>query len=172
MARATKVSQRVTNVAGLAAATFLGLAIALSISTLFLVAHQINASPLPMPLAIAFVVRLFGKGAFSPHVLLPLGLAFHMLYLTTATVTSVRTFHRRLGAASAFITAFVLWLGAGAVFLPVVGWGAFGLGLGVGAAVFVAGVHALYGLFLWAGAWAVFRVGPEGGVAVPRAVLR
>lgn len=139
-----------------AAATFLGIVVALSLSTLLLVAQQVHASPLPMPLAVAFVVRLVGKGAIAPTVLLPVGLALHVAYVTAATVAWVVVFRRRLGPLSAFAAAVVLWLLAGLVFLPFVGWGLFGLGLGASAALFAAGVHLVFWVLLWAAGWVGF----------------
>jgi hypothetical protein len=41
--------------------------------------------------------------------------------------------------------------------VPYVGWGLFGFGLGVGAAVNLLATHLLYGAFLWAGLWVAFR---------------
>lgn len=140
-----------------AAATYLGIVVALSLSTLFLVAQQVHASPLPMPLAVTFVVHLVGKGVLTPRVLLPVGLAFHVAYVAAATVAWVLVFRPRLGAVSAFTTAVVLWLVAALVFLPFVGWGLFGVGLSARAALFVAGVHLVFGLLLWAAGWVGFR---------------
>lgn len=147
----------------LLAAAVLGVGISLSLSALMLVTTVEHVSKLPMPLAVAFAVHLFGKGTLGMRGLLPVGLLLHVGDVSTATVASVAVFGRRLGAVAAFGTALVLWFVAGVTVLPYVGWGLFGAGLGVGAALNVLVVHLLFGTFLWAGSWSTSR-----GAAVSR----
>ncbi|SDX59928.1 hypothetical protein SAMN05661080_00520 [Modestobacter sp. DSM 44400] len=150
----------------LVAAAVMGAGISLSLSALLVVATVEQVSRLPMPLAVAFAAHLFGKATLGMKLLLPVGLLLHVGYVSTATLVAVAALGRRRDAVrlrvltafgTAFGTALALWVLAGLSVLPYVGWGPFALGLGAGAAVEVLAVHLLYGAFLWAGLWLVFR---------------
>lgn len=153
----------------LVAAELVGVGIALSLSALLVVATVEQVSRLPMPLAVAFAAHLFGKSTLGMKLLLPVGLLLHVGYVSTATLIAVAALGRRRNArigvrtavCTAFGTALGLWVLAGLSVLPYVGWGPFALGLGAGAAVEVLVVHLLYGAFLWAGLWLVFRRSTE-----------
>ena len=145
------------SVSDLTAAFILGIATALSLSTLMLVAQTERVSGVPMPLGVAFAARLFGASTLGPRGALPVGLLLHTGYVAAATVVAVALFRRRLGAAMAFGTALVLWLVAGLTVVPYVGWGSFGAGVGGHAVLGLLAVHAVYGLFLWVGLWALFH---------------
>jgi hypothetical protein len=142
--------------ADLAAAAVLGAGIALSLSALMLVAKLENVSGPPDPLAVAFAARLFGKAALG-MALLPVGLLLHAGYVTTATVAATAVLRRPLHPAAALAVAMGLWVVAGVIIAPYIGWGLFGAGLGAAAVLNILAVHVLYGAFLWAGSWAAFR---------------
>ena len=142
--------------ADLAAAAVLGAGIALSLSALMLVAKLENVSGPPDPLAVAFAARLFGKATLG-MALLPVGLLLHAGYVTTATVAAAAVLRRPLHPAAALAVATGLWVLAGVIIAPYVGWGLFGAGLGAAAVLNILAVHVLYGAFLWAGSWVAFR---------------
>jgi hypothetical protein len=146
-----------TSVPDLVAAGVVGVGISLSLSALMLVAKMMHIGALPAPLGVAFAAHLFGSATLAKSTLLPLGLLLHVGYVSTATVIAAVVFRRRLGAVAAFGTALGLWVLAGVSIVPYVGWGLFGFGLGVGAAVNLLATHLLYGAFLWAGLWVAFR---------------
>ncbi|MDQ6754522.1 MAG: hypothetical protein M3017_14265 [Actinomycetota bacterium] len=141
----------------LGAAAILGLAIAMSVTAVMLVAEMEHVGALPMPLGVVFAAHLIGAATLGKQLLLPVGLLLHVGYLVTVTVIAAVVFRRRLGAAAAFGTAAVLWALAGVSVVPYVGWGLFGFGLGVGAALNLFIIHVLFGVFLWAGFWVAFR---------------
>jgi hypothetical protein len=145
----------------LAAAAVLGAGIALSLSTLMLVAKLENVSGPPDPLAVAFAARLFGKATLGTA-LLPVGLLLHAGYVTTATVAAVAVLRRPLRPAAALSVALGLWVLAGVIIVPYVGWGLFGAGLGAAAVLNILAVHILYGAFLSAGSWLAFRGSAAG----------
>ncbi len=149
------------------AAAVLGVGIALALSALLLLTKIEGVSRLPMPLGAAFAAHLFGQATLGMKGLLAVGVGLHVGYVATATVLAVVVLGRRLGAVAAFGTALVLWVVAGLTVLPFVGWGLFGFGLGTPAALNVLVVHAVYGAFLWAGAWVASRSPTAGPSQVP-----
>ena len=80
---------------------------------------------------------------------LPVGLLFHVAYVTFWSVAFVVLFRNSLSFAKALLLALVLWTGVLVVFFPVVGWGF--LGLGIGPKLIVASLvpHLLFAAFLW-----------------------
>jgi hypothetical protein len=122
-----------------------------------LVSQVAKLSPLPAPLGVAFATVVFGKGTLGARALPWVGLALHVGYVGGATVAYVVAFRSLLGARSAFLAAGALWILAGLVFAPVVGWGFFAVGLGVGAVLNVLAVHVAFAIALWSGSWLAFR---------------
>lgn len=144
-----------------------GAGLALSLAALKLAAHVTHLSPLPAPLGVAFAKTVFPKGSLGPHGLVWAGLGLHVAYVGGATVAYVAVLRARIGAVTALGWAVGLWVFAGLVFAPLVGWGFFAAGLGAGAAVNLLAIHLLYGVFLWAGARVAFR-GAPGPASAPR----
>jgi hypothetical protein len=134
----------------------LGIAIALSLSTLMLVAQTEKISGLPTPLGVAFTAHLFGKATLGARGLLPVGLLLHVGYVATATALATVVFRRR-GLLAASATALTLWLLAGLTITPYVGWGPFAVGLGGRAFLGVLAVHLLYALFVWVAFWLAYQ---------------
>lgn len=108
-------------------------------------------SPVPMPLGLAFADTLLHK-----HLPLPIGLAFHLAYVAFWGTVFVLFAHPRLTVGRIAVLSLALYLFALLVFVPVVGWGVFGVGVGPRVAGGLAITHALFGLFLWLSCRLVF----------------
>ena len=130
----------------------IGIANGLLLSAVMVPALKLGISPLPKPLGLAFADTLFGRS-----LPLPVGLAFHLAYVTFWSMAFVAVLRDKLTLRNALILAFVLWIGVLVVFFPVVGWGF--LGLGVSPRLIVASFvpHLLFGLFLYGLCRAAFR---------------
>jgi hypothetical protein len=129
-----------------------GLVNGLLLSAVMVPAFRLGISPFPKPVGLAFAETLLG-GPLPLHV----GLLFHLAYVTFWSMAFVALSRQRLTLRNSLLLALVLWIGALVVFFPVIGWGFFGLtvGLKLIAASFVP--HLLFGLFLWALCRATFR---------------
>lgn len=130
-------------------AVVLGIATGLSVAAVMLVAQMTGVSHLPGPMAVVFAHKLFGA-YLTDRGLMPIGLLLHTGWVTAGVIGYVWLFRRRLTLAAALAAGAVLWLAAGLVFTPFIGWGLFAAGLGWQAAVAVAGTHLLFALFAWA----------------------
>ena len=128
----------------LAKAIGVGVAAAVLLSAVMVPAFKLGVSPLPKPLGLAFAETLLGR-----TLPLPVGLLFHVVYVTFWAVIYVVVFRARRTLVSALLLGLVLWLIVLVVFFPVVGWGF--LGLGVGPKLIVASLvpHLLFAVFLW-----------------------
>jgi hypothetical protein len=153
--------------ADLAAGAAVGVGVALSLASLLLVAQVTGLSPLPAPLGVAFAKTVLPSGTAGPHGLLWIGLGLHVVYVGSATVGYLAVARDRASAVSALGWAAGLWVVAGIVFAPLVGWGWFAAGLGVGGFVNLLAVHAAFGCFVWVGAQVLYW---RGGHAVPAAL--
>jgi len=109
-------------------------------------------SPVPMPLGLAFADTLLHK-----HLPLPIGLVFHLAYVTFWGTVFVLFAHPRLTASRIAALSLTLYFFALLVFVPVVGWGLFGAAVGPRVAGGLAITHALFGLFLWLSCQLLFR---------------
>ena len=136
----------------LAKAIGVGVAAAVLLSAVMVPAFKLGVSPLPKPLGLAFAETLLGR-----TLPLPVGLLFHVVYVTFWAVIYVVVFRARRTLVSALLLGLVLWLIVLVVFFPVVGWGF--LGLGVGPKLIVASLvpHLLFAVFLWGLCRFVFR---------------
>ncbi len=136
----------------LAKAIGVGVATAVLLSAVMVPAFKLGVSPLPKPLGLAFAETLLGR-----TLPLPVGLLFHVVYVTFWAVIYVVVFRARRTLVSALLLGLVLWLVVLVVFFPVVGWGF--LGLGVGPKLIVASLvpHLLFAVFLWGLCRFVFR---------------
>jgi hypothetical protein len=133
-----------------------GIATALLLSAVMVPALKTGISPLPKPLGLAFAETVLG-GPLP----LPVGLLFHVIYVTFWSVAFVALFRYRLSLPNALALGLVLWLGVLVVFFPLVGWGF--LGLAVSPRLIVASLvpHVLFAIFLWGLCRLLFR-GPAG----------
>lgn len=113
-------------------------------AAMMLMAIKSGVSPLPKPLALAFVQMILGKG--MP---LPVGFLFHAAWVTAFTFVYVLLFRESLTFTRAFWLAFLLWISVLVVFFPLVGWGFLGLGIGPKMIVASAVPHVVFALLIW-----------------------
>jgi hypothetical protein len=125
-----------------ARAVLLGFLNGLLLSLVMVPAFKAGLSPFPKPLGLAFAQWLLGP------VPLPIGLLFHLVYVTFWSALFVALF-ARLTLRNAALLALVLWVIALVLFMPLVGWGLFGLAVGPMVPVAALVPHALFALFLW-----------------------
>lgn len=111
-----------------------------------------GVSPMPAPLGLLFADTLFGR-----HLPVPVGIAFHLAYVTFWSVVFIVLFRPRLAFSSALLMAAGLWIFALLAFVPFVGWGFFGMAVGPRIAIGLLINHALFALFLWGLSKAFFR---------------
>lgn len=121
-----------------------GIATAILLSVVMVSVLKLGISPFPKPLGLAFAETVLGR-----TLPLPVGLLFHVAYVTFWSVAFVVLFRNSLSFGKALLLALGLWIGVLVVFFPVVGWGF--LGLGIGPKLIVASLvpHLLFAAFLW-----------------------
>jgi len=134
----------------------LGIANGVALSVVMVTMAKAGASPLPKPLGLAFAETLTGR-----DLPLPVGLLFHLAYVTFWSVIFVAAFRDRLNLRNALLLAFALWIAVLVIFFPFVGWGLFGLGVGPKLIVGAFVPHLLFGVFLWGLTRAMFPVSPD-----------
>lgn len=122
----------------------LGIANGVLLSLIMVPAFLAGLPPMPQPPSLAFAEALFGEG-----LPMPVGLLFHLAYVTFWSVVWVALDHPRLRFTTALALGLILWIVALVVFFPINGWGL--LGLGVSPKLIPAALvpHALFILFLW-----------------------
>lgn len=121
-----------------------GLSTGVLLSAVMVPLFRAGISPLPKPLGLAFAETLLG-GPLP----LPVGLLFHLAYVTFWSMAFVAFLRHSLSLRNALALALVLWIGVLIIFFPLVGWGFLGLGIGPELIVASAVPHLLFGLFLW-----------------------
>ncbi len=121
-----------------------GIANGLLLSAIMVPALKFGVSPFPKPVGLAFAETLLGR-----TLPLPVGLLFHLAYVTFWSVAFVAFFRHSLTLKNSLLLALALWIGVLVVFFPIIGWGF--LGLGISSKLIVASFvpHLLFGLFLW-----------------------
>lgn len=122
-----------------------GLVTSLILSAISVPMFLTGISPLPKPPSLAFAETLLGTS--QP---MPVGLLFHVAYVTAWSVVFVTLFRDRLSFRRAAALALVLWLVALVVFFPFVGWGFLGLAVGPKLIVGALVPHVLFAIVLWA----------------------
>lgn len=122
----------------------LGVVNGILLSLIMVPAFLAGIPPMPEPPSLAFARALFGQG-----VPMPVGLLFHLVYVTFWSAVWVAWDYPRLRFATAAGLAAVLWIVALIVFFPINGWGL--LGLAVSPKLIPAALvpHVLFALFLW-----------------------
>lgn len=135
----------------------LGLVNGVLLSLIMVPAFLAGLPPMPQPPSLAFAEALLGEG-----IPMPVGLLFHLAYVTFWSALWVAWAYPRLRFGSATILAAALWVVALVVIFPINGWGL--LGLGVSPKVMVAAIvpHALFALFLYGLGRLFFRDRDEG----------
>ncbi len=95
-----------------------GIATAAILAALNVAALKSHVSPMPKPLGLAFAERVLGT-----ELPLPVGLLFHLAWVTSFSVLYVVLWRNALTLKNAILLAAGLWLLVLVVFFPVVGWG-------------------------------------------------
>lgn len=126
-------------------------------AVVMIVLKKNGLSPVPAPLGLAFADTLLHR-----HLPLPVGLVFHLAYVTFWGTAFVLFAYPRLSAARIAVLSAALYVFALLVFVPIVGWGIFGVKVGPGVAGGLAITHALFGLFLWLSCRWLFRPDTSG----------
>ncbi|MEE8455994.1 MAG: hypothetical protein V3R90_14820 [Limibaculum sp.] len=121
-----------------------GVANGLLLSVVMVTAFKSGVSPLSKPVGLAFAETVLG-GPLP----LPVGLAFHLAYVTFWSMAFVAFLRDSLTLRNALALALALWIGILVVFFPIIGWGF--LGLAISPKLIVASLvpHVLFGVFLW-----------------------
>lgn len=101
-----------------------------------------GALGIEQPFAVTFVRAIFGES-----VPLPLGIAFHVVYVLFWATVFLRFLAQRPWY-NAVVLAGVLWLVQVVLFYPIVGWGFFGLDASVMTAVVPLIPHVLLAIIL------------------------
>lgn len=122
----------------------IGLLVGILTAAVMLIATAAGLSPFPKPPSLAFAETVLGRS-----VPLPIGLLFHLAYVTFWCLVYVRFFPRR-GLGPALGLGFALWLVILVVFFPVVGWGFAGLAVSPKLIVASFVPHLVFALLLWA----------------------
>lgn len=122
----------------------IGLLVGILTAAIMLAATTAGLSPFPKPPSLAFAETVLGRS-----VPLPIGLLFHLAYVTFWCLVYVRFFPRR-GLGPALGLGFALWLVILVVFFPVVGWGVAGLAVSPKLIVASFVPHLVFALLLWA----------------------
>ena len=137
-----------------------GVATSLLLSAIMVSGMKTGLSPMPAPVGLAFAQRLLGR-----EVPLPVGLLFHMAWVTFWSLAYVVLFWGKLSFRRAAALAAVLLAVALAVFFPFIGWGFIGLAVGPKVIVGAFITHALFAALVWAlSRWAF---GTTQGAPVP-----
>lgn len=137
-----------------------GIATGAVLAVINVIAMKSGLSPLPEPLGLAFAETLLGR-----HLPLPVGLAFHLVWVTLFCVVYLALWRDRPSLKYAAGLAGVLWLAALVVFFPIVGWGVLGLALGGKPIIPVTVSHALFAAILWGLSRLAFGAGRRPAVA-------
>lgn len=134
------------DVRDLAKAALVGVITAILLSAIMVPAFRAGIAPMPMQPSLAFAERLLGRS-----LPLPVGLLFHVAYVTFWSLAFVVLAKDRLTFLNALWLALALWVVALVVFFPIVGWGFLGLAISPKLIVAALVPHLLFAVFLWAG---------------------
>ncbi|TDJ72350.1 MAG: hypothetical protein E2O38_04910 [Proteobacteria bacterium] len=122
----------------------IGVLTAVILSAIMVPAFKFGIAPMPKPPSLAFAQLLLG-----PNVPLPVGLLFHVGYVTFWGLVYVVVFRDHLTFLNALWLGLALWGVILVVFFPIIGWGF--LGLGISPKLIPASLvpHVLFAVFLW-----------------------
>jgi hypothetical protein len=122
----------------------LGMINGILLAVIMVTLKKSGLSPMPAPLGLAFADTISGR-----HLPLPIGLLFHLAYVTFWSVVFVALFRPHLTFARAAMLAAGLWIFALIVFVPIVGWGMLGLKVGPQIILGLFITHSLFCIFVW-----------------------
>jgi hypothetical protein len=122
----------------------IGVLTAVLLSAVMVPAFKFGMAPMPKPPSLAFAQVLLG-----PNVPLPVGLLFHVVYVTFWALAYVTVFRDHLTFLNTLWLGLALWVVILVVFFPILGWGF--LGLGISPKLIPASLvpHVLFAVFLW-----------------------
>ncbi len=122
----------------------IGVLTAVLLSAVMVPAFKFGIAPMPKPPSLAFAQLLLG-----PNVPLPVGLLFHVAYVTFWTFAYVVVFRAHLSILYALGLGIAIWVVILVVFFPIIGWGF--LGLGICPKLIPASLvpHVLFAVLLW-----------------------
>ena len=141
-----------------------GVATAVILAVLNVIALKTQVSPMPKPLGLAFA-----ETVFNHSLPLPVGLLFHLAWVTFFSVVYVVLRRNALTLLNAVILASILWLLVLVVFFPVVGWGFLGLAVTPKLIVPATVSHLLFAVILWGLCRLAFGQSVEPGHSQPHA---
>jgi len=122
----------------------IGVLTALLLSAMMVPAIKFGIAPIPQPPSLVFAQWIFG-----PNVPLPVGLLFHVAYITLWALVYVMVFRTHLTFSNALWLGLALWVVILMVFFPLIGWGFFGLGISPKLIPASLVPHLLFAVFLW-----------------------
>lgn len=128
----------------LAKAIGIGVATGIILAVFNVIALHSHVSPLPKPVALAFAETVLGR-----KLPLPVGLLFHVAWVTFFSIVYVVLWPEAPTLRNALLLAAPLWLSVLVVFFPVVGWGFFGLSVSLKLIIPVTVSHLLFAVILW-----------------------
>ena len=131
----------------------------LLLSAVMVPAFKLGFSPFPKPVGLAFAETVLGR-----PLPLPVGLLFHLAYVTFWSMAFVVLLRAKLTLRNALLLALVLWIGVLVAFFPIIGWGFLGLGISPKLIVASFVPHLLFALFLWGLCRLVFRPRADGAL--------
>lgn len=135
-------------------ALIIGILNAVLLSAVMVPIIQSGISPLPKAPSLAFAETLFGQ-----RLPLPVGLLFHVAYVTFWSMAYVIVAHPRFTAGRAFGLGLALWVVALMVFFPINGWGFLGLAVGTQLIAVALVPHLLFSVLVWGLSRLVFSAG-------------
>jgi hypothetical protein len=135
-----------------------GIGTGVLLSLIMVPAARAGISPMPKPLGLAFAQCLLGK------VPLPVGILFHIAYVTLWSVLYVIAFQRRTFF-NALWLALGLWALVLIVFYPLVGWGFLGLAVSPKLIVASLVLHILFAICVWGLSRLAFPVNAQDRLA-------
>lgn len=122
----------------------IGVATAVILSVIAIAGQKTGISPLPKPMSLAFAETILGR-----ELPLPVGLLFHVAWVTAFSIVYVALFRHKMTFGRALGLAAVLWISVLVVFFPIVGWGLFGLNVSPMMIPGSAAPHLLFAIILW-----------------------
>lgn len=134
----------------------IGIANAILLSAIMVPAFRAGIAPMPKQPSLAFAETLLHR-----PLPLPVGLLFHLVYVTFWAMAFVVFGRGRQTFLNALGLALALWVVALVVFFPVVGWGFLGLAISPKLIVAALIPHLLFAVFLWAGCRLAFGRAPS-----------
>jgi len=131
----------------------IGFLTAVSVSLFVVPMFKLGISPMPAPPSLLFISKLLGFQA--P---LPLGLLAHVIFVMILVFIFLKLV-KNVNFLKTTYLALAAWVGAVAIFFPIIGWGFMGFGLGMGPKIMIAALlpHFLFDLFLWVYSVKVFK---------------